>query len=132
MKLNLAQAYKWQGSHEKSKELMSTEDWSSRGNHICLGVALRHDNYDDAVTLMRRIGKSDEVKEHDYKDWPIFREFRKQPDFLTTYEEIFGKPFAPTEKIVTKFSKSWNELKVDYVYENSLATIGIEETDFSI
>src|SRR5262245_24135533 len=43
MKLNLAQAYKWNGNGDKCKDIISQEDWLSRGNHIRLAVALLDD-----------------------------------------------------------------------------------------
>jgi hypothetical protein len=28
-----------------------------------------------------------------YKDWPLFREYRKSEEFQRTFEEVFGEPF---------------------------------------
>src|SRR5262249_24232637 len=132
MKLNLAQAYKWNVSDEKCREVVSKEDWSSRGNHIRLAVALLNDDYQEAVKFMKRIGRSDEVEEHDYKDWPIFRDFRRRPEFLEAFQEIYGKPFAPIEKIIARLNTKWEDLKVDYVYESDIADEGCGSNDYSI
>jgi len=50
---------------------------------------------------MKDIGKRDEVGEHGYRDWPLFKRFRDSEQFLMAYEQIFGHPFAlPTEEVV--------------------------------
>lgn len=120
LKLNLAQAYKWNGAKDKCADIVEKEDWSARGNQIQLAVALLSDNYVEAVRLMKRIGTSGEVKEHHYKEWPIFREFRKRPEFLDAYQVIYGRPFAPVEQIVTKTNApppdAW---RVEFAYEGA-------------
>ena len=37
-------------------------------------------------------GKDDSPDITDYRGWPLFKEFRKTPEFLTLFEEIFGEP----------------------------------------
>ena len=81
---------------------------------------------------MKRIGIDGEIKEHDYKEWPIFRELRKRPEFLASYQEIFGKPFAPTERIVSKLNKQLTDLKVDYVWDNGNVPDEVDPGDYSI
>ena len=87
--INLAQAYKWSGSKDKCNEVLNAEDWSASNLDFRLGVAVLKDQFDEATILMKRIGDSGEVTKHDYADWPLFKEFRKEKSFLETYREIF-------------------------------------------
>lgn len=53
------------------------------------------DRIGDACEIMKRIGKKGEmVKEDSYHNWPLFKSFRTNADFLKTYEEIYGRPFV--------------------------------------
>ncbi len=132
MKINLAQAYKWKSMPEKCKEIVDNEDWSSRGNHIKLAVALLKDDFGEAVILMRKLGIGGEVKEHDYKDWPLFRELRNRPEFFEAFASIYGKPYKPVEKIIARMNKAWRELKIEHVFESDV-NLGIEpDPDYSI
>ena len=42
---------------------------------------------------MKRLGTAhDVVTKESYRDWPLFREIRKQELFRETYERVFGEP----------------------------------------
>ena len=72
--VNLAQCHKWLGKSEICNEILDKEDWSSSSDKFKLGVAVLHDDFDEAVKIMKRIGPEGEVTEADYKDLaPISR-----------------------------------------------------------
>ena len=131
--LNLAQAFKWDGKNDKCAEIVRNEDWTGRGYQIRLAVAILRDEYAEAAELMKRIGANGEVKEHDYKDWPIFREFRSTPEFLGAFHAVYGKPFAPVEKIVMKATTlHQGNLKFEFAYEGDLKMPDSGEQDYAI
>ncbi|WP_447984677.1 hypothetical protein [Nitrospira sp. Nam74] len=96
--INRAQAYKWLGQQDLCEQLLNAEDWSACDPRFHLSVAVLLDKVELACNSMKAIGKSGNVTASDYRDWPLFRELRKSHEFLRTYEEVFGEPFAKIEK----------------------------------
>jgi hypothetical protein len=45
------------------------------------------------------------IREQDYKEWPLFKEFRRSGDFLNAYQEVFSHPLAQIEEVQTKLPK---------------------------
>lgn len=94
MIINQALAYKWDGDANKSKSIIRNEDWSATMLKYRLAEAIILDNYEEAYRIMRIIGnKSEEVCITNYREWPLFKEIKKEQDFLTLYEELFGEPY---------------------------------------
>lgn len=108
--VNRAQAYKWKGDHEKCKEIMRGVDWSAKGDQFRLADAVLTENWPAAAKVMRRIGNDGPVDQNQYRDWPLFREWRKQDLFLSTYLEIFEQPFqqrsVETHEIASAYQPS--------------------------
>lgn len=96
--INRAQAYKWRSDDKMCQAIVAGEDWSASGQSFQLCVAVLQDRFDDAASIMRRIGRDGEVRDSDYEDWPIFRRFRETSDFLEAYREVFGSQFEHLEK----------------------------------
>lgn len=97
MKVNLANAYKLDGVLDKAEAILSKIDWSASGLQFQISVAAVLDKFDEAASLMLRIGKDGSVKKNDYHEWPVFIEFRKTEQFKGTYKKIFGAPFEMNE-----------------------------------
>jgi hypothetical protein len=91
--INLAQAYKWNNDNAAAMKRINKEDWSACSRVFQLAVAVLKDDFEDATKKMKAIGKEGEVKERDYRNWPLFNEFRKTPMFLDTFQDIFGHAF---------------------------------------
>ena len=102
--INHAIAVNFAGDREKTKELLAAEDWSSRSADFKLAEAVLNERYSEAGEIMVRIGQNGElVEDASYHDWPLFRDFRGTPEFLTAYESVFGRPFtADLETSVAK------------------------------
>lgn len=99
MKVNLAQAYKWNGDQKECDEILQSIDWSAKADHLRLAYLVLADKYADAGDLMRRVGSDNPMlSKQSYRDWPLFREFRRQPQFLEAYQEVFGEGFAVEEE----------------------------------
>lgn len=97
--VNRAQAYKWNGDNERCKKLMRSEDWTAKSDEYRLADAVLAEDWTKAAKIMKRVGKDGAVDKHSYRDWPLFRDFRKQEIFLQTYSEVFGTPFATAAEV---------------------------------
>jgi hypothetical protein len=97
--VNRAQAYKWKGDEERCKKIMRAVDWSAKGDQFKLSDAVLADDWDRSANVMKRIGKNGPVDQTDYRDWPIFKNFRRQDVFLTAYLNIFGEDFKQTSQV---------------------------------
>ncbi len=98
MIINLAQAYKWSNKLEDSRALIEQTDWTACGEDFLIATAVLSDDFEKAARLMNKTGPRGAISEEDYLDWPLFKEFRRSEVFLTSYQETFGKPFAPVQK----------------------------------
>lgn len=94
MVVNRAQAYRWKGDADKAKAILDAEDWSSCEDKFKLAIAALRDNFDSCYSLMHRLQHDKDFHKAFYKDWPIFRELRKQEQFKAIYEECYGEPLA--------------------------------------
>jgi hypothetical protein len=92
--LNQAQGYKWIGDQKIANETIQKIDWSAIQTkyNLCRYVILNE--FDEAVRCMKKIGIDDEMKPENYKEWPIFKEFRHSEAFLIAYREIFKEDFS--------------------------------------
>ncbi len=97
--VNLAQAYKWTGMSDKTAEIMSREDWSAIGDKFKIAKAVLADDFDEAATLMTKIGVEGDVPKAGYRDWPLFKEFRKSAIFQETFLRVFGEPAVKVETL---------------------------------
>jgi hypothetical protein len=102
--VNRGQAYKWGGEPARCLEVLAGEDWSAKGDDFRLAVAVLHDDWKAAADAVRRLGATNLQglpRTIEYRDWPLFREFRKRSEFLEAYAAVFNEPFPtsvrPTE-----------------------------------
>lgn len=96
--INRAQAYKWLGDRDTAIQIVEDEDWSAMSDKFHLAVAVVKDEFDAAERVMRKIGvDSDELPPFAYKDWPLFKEFRKSDQFLAAYKDMTGDEFKESE-----------------------------------
>jgi hypothetical protein len=112
--VNRAQAYKWANEDRICQKILQAEDWSAVDDRLSLGVAILRDDLEAAVSLMRKIGDGPLVPKDAYKQWPIFKQFRKTNEFRSAYKNIFGEEFAdvPEQSTIT-FKLEWNPPPVD-------------------
>ncbi len=95
--INIAIAYKWGGEEEKALKILSETDWSACDKSFKLASTVLLDKFDEAAKIMKRIGIGEEVEKTDYKEWPVFKDFRKSPQFLEAYKEVFGEILEPID-----------------------------------
>ncbi|NTU74021.1 hypothetical protein HGB07_07750 [Candidatus Roizmanbacteria bacterium] len=92
--VNLAIAYKFSGDAERCSAVLDAEDWSATSDDFRLAIAALRDNFDEAAKLMKSIGKDNRLGKFEYREWPVFRDFRKSDQFASTYKEVFGEEFT--------------------------------------
>lgn len=93
--INHAQAAKWSGDNQTAMRIVTGTDWSGSAPEFRIAVACLKEDWDDATDLMRQVGKNSKyLPIHAYDGWPIFRQFRKTPQFLSTFLGVFGVEFA--------------------------------------
>ena len=91
--INRAQTYKWTGDEEGCKKILSAEDWTATDLKFRLALAVLRDDFVGANELVSQIGAKDHsIDSHAYREWPLFKDFRKFPDFISLFEKIFGEP----------------------------------------
>jgi hypothetical protein len=95
MIVNRALAYKWSGDSCKAEEIIKKEDWSASSSRFRLAEAVILDDYSTALKIMKEIGDDEsEVGRENYRNWPLFKEFRTNEEFIKVFEEIFNEPFS--------------------------------------
>ena len=95
MLINHVIAAKFSGDTVKANSLLDSKDWGPLCTDFKLAVAILKDNYVEAATLMKRIGKEGEyVSEQAYHKWPLLKHFRESTEFLEAYNTIYGYPFV--------------------------------------
>ncbi len=98
--MNLAIALKGQGKDKECLDLLSRTDFSALALKFKLSNSVLIEDYDSAKETMIRIGKSGDISDSNYREWPLFRWFRKTDQFKQAYQEVFGIEYAVTEDLV--------------------------------
>lgn len=92
--INLAIALKNLKLSDRVPAVLARYDWSASINEFRLAESILLDRTDEAITIMKRIGKKgDLLSEHSYHAWPLFRTFRETEEFQQAYETIYGYAF---------------------------------------
>jgi hypothetical protein len=90
--VNRAQAYKWSGNVSRALEILNAEDFSAAKAVFRLAEAVLRDDFERALLAVREIGSSGEIGIVEYREWPLFKEFRKDDKFANIIFEIFNLP----------------------------------------
>jgi len=94
--VNRVQAYKWSGDEARARAILEKEDFSALSDVFKLADAVLRDNFIAALNLVKRIGRGGHISIGDYREWPLFRELRKQANFEPVIAEVFGEPSRVT------------------------------------
>ena len=93
--INYVQALKRDDAVEEAEKILDKVDWSAAADPFKLARAVLMEDYQEASTLMKKIGCQEEfISEDEYHMWPLFIEFRETDEFASTYLEVFGHPYA--------------------------------------
>jgi hypothetical protein len=108
--LNKAQVYKWKGEVKTMEKILNKLDFSTCNYEFKLAELVLRDKFSEAAGLVQKIGtRSDYVNEAAYREWPIFREFRQNSEFLDTFKMVFNKEFNPMTEESLTVDKSYLE-----------------------
>ncbi len=93
--INNAIALKFSGDDNGCSNMLSSMDWSASYRDFKLAIAVLKDNNEEAVRLMKDIGKKGELINQDaYHAWPLFEKLRDTPEFYSAYESIYGEAYS--------------------------------------
>lgn len=92
--INLAIAYKWGGEASKSMELLNSVDWSACSPKFLIAEAALREDFKAAAKIMSGV-PIEAISDYNYRTWPVFRDFRKSPEFSKTYKLMFKEDFMP-------------------------------------
>lgn len=91
--VNRANACKLSGDFDEAKRIIAADDWSATSDQFQISIAAVLDEYDEAISLMHKIGKDGVITSTDYKTWPVFIRLRERDGFRQAYRDIFGESF---------------------------------------
>jgi len=92
MIVNRAQSELWAGRNNNCIDVLRGEDWSSCSAIFRIAEAVLLSKFEEAQRLMATISKNtDEIREHDWFEWPLFKEFRKTDYFRRGFSAIYGE-----------------------------------------
>lgn len=97
--VNRAQAYRWKGQDSRCRDIMQAVDWTAKSDQFRMADAVLAQDWQRATSLMARMGKDGPISSNDYRYWPLFRELRKQDEFLSTYQSVFLEPFPKRSEV---------------------------------
>lgn len=98
--INASIGLKFTGNDTDAVHLLESVDWSASYRDFKLAIAVLLEKYDEAVVMMKSIGKTGEIlDQHSYHSWPLFSRFRERPEFYEAYADIYGEAFS--EKVDT-------------------------------
>jgi hypothetical protein len=98
--VNYAQSFKWLNQDRECQSILEKEDWSAKSPDFRLCVSVLREEYGDAVAIMKQLGKDGPVKAENYREWPVFRNARKDKVFVDGYKEIFGEEMRVGESLM--------------------------------
>lgn len=96
--LNKAQTLKWMGKDDECQKLLNSRSWSGLNNQILVAKYSLDGQLEEALKLMVKLADSKEMDKLHFKEWPIFKELRKHPNFSKLYKEKFNEEFEELDK----------------------------------
>lgn len=119
--LNRAQTYKWSGNDKECKKIIESKDWSACSDIFKLASQVLLDDFENAVNTMRRLGtNSNQIDKNCYKEWPIFKEFRRQEIFKKCFEELFGEEAEIKERYASTGYKIIEQIYFERILDECL------------
>jgi hypothetical protein len=96
--INKALAHYLSNNKEACIKVLDKHDWSATNDKFKLAIAVLKEDYETAIELMKSVGSTNKHLNKDaYREWPLFRQFRKTDEFKKAYLEIFGEELVYVE-----------------------------------
>lgn len=110
--INKALAYYISWEKDKCNAVLDSYDWSATHDRFKLAGAVLKENYPGALKIMKKIWKEDDhINKDAYREWPLFCDFRKTPEFKDLYKNIFNEDFVYIEKEIPKLENIFDGIK---------------------
>jgi hypothetical protein len=90
--VNFALCQKFGSDPKQAIETMKKQDWSACDDNFKLADALIKDDFKTAAAIMVKIGPDKDMIVP-YREWPIFREFRKTKLFINAYKKVYKRSY---------------------------------------
>lgn len=96
--INKALAHYLSDKKEDCKKVLAKHDWSATNDKFKLAISILNEEYEKAIEIMKSIGTSNKhINKDAYREWPLFRQFRKTDEFKAAYKEIFNEDLVYEE-----------------------------------
>jgi hypothetical protein len=93
LKINQAIALKGLNNNEGLMAIIGSIDWSVLSEKFKLAASVLKEDWEDSYKLMIKIGPNGDITKGHYREWPLFREFRKTQQFRDGYQVVFGEEY---------------------------------------
>ena len=90
VKLNLAQAYKWDGEEEKCDKIINSGEWDVANILFELCVSSLKNCPEEFAQNLKEAAQKGKIEITELYEWPIFHTMRKHDDFNKWIEDAFG------------------------------------------
>ncbi len=97
--INKAQALRWQEKKKESQEILNQIEWSALSPMYKLAKEVLEGNFEGASKIMYMIRETSELSKNEYREWPLFKEFRETDFFRKAYKEIYGEEYGTFKKV---------------------------------
>lgn len=97
LKINLAQAYKWDKQDDKMHEILNTQNWELLEHRYYIAYLTLTNNWEELKKILKTLQPTEKLNSISFKEWPLFKELREQP-FFNAWFEKFNKKKTPKSK----------------------------------
>jgi hypothetical protein len=97
--VNYAQTFKWLGNSQSCAELLLPVEWGALDIAFRISAAVLRDDFDEAGELMENAAYTRQVARSAFEHWPIYREFRRTPQFAEAYRKAYKEEYASAEHL---------------------------------
>ncbi len=98
MTVNLANAQKKAKNQDRTKEIISSVDWSAAANEFKICIASLEENVEEVVRLMPVVSKEEVVSADAFRTWPVFDWVRDKEEIRRKFLEVFGEELIQISK----------------------------------
>lgn len=97
MAVNLANAHKMSGNKKEAEKAIKRFQWDSSSDQFQACVAAVRDDVGLVVKLMDRLADENSVGKSGFRTWPVFESMRREPEFASEFERLFGEPVMASD-----------------------------------
>lgn len=98
MVVNFANALKLNGNISASNQLLDQHDWTATSPQFRICVASVRNDIKGVCDLISLGERTLEISASDVRDWPVFRDIRRNSDFVNAFESAYGEPLFPARR----------------------------------